>query len=88
MDHCCGSSWGNKKIQPLSLRWYDMVLLGIDCAQNFLVQGELETENVGVALGQSEPKLVESSGLQVDADSTLQQLGPALVATSGRTVVK
>ena len=62
-----------------------MVLLGVDCAQNSLVQGELETENVGVAL---EPELVESSGLQVDADSALQQLGPALVATSGRIVVK
>ena len=65
-----------------------MVLLGVDCAQNFLVQGELETENVGVAPGQSEPELVESSRLQVDADSVLQQLSPALVATSGRIVVK
>ena len=62
-----------------------MVLLGVDYAQSSLVQEELETENVGVAL---EPELVESSGLQVDADSALQQLGPALVATSGHTVVK
>ena len=85
MDHCCGSSWGNKKTQPKSLRWCDTVLLGVDYAQSSLVQEELETENVGVAL---EPELVESSGLQVDADSILQQLGPALVATSGHTVGK
>ena len=62
-----------------------MVLLGVDYAQNSLVQGEVEMENVGVAL---EPELMESSGLQVDADSALQRLGPALVATSGRIVVK
>ena len=62
-----------------------MVLLGVDYAQSSLVQEELETENVGVAL---EPELVESSGLPVEADSAPQQLGPALVATSGRIVVK
>ena len=88
MDHCCGSSWGNKKIQPLSLRWYDMVLLGVDCAQNFLVQRELETENAWVASEQSELELMEFFELQASADSVLQQLGPALVATSGRIVVK
>ena len=62
-----------------------MVLLGVDYAQSSLVQEELETENVGVAL---EPELVESSGLPVDADSAPQQLGPALVVTSGHTVAK
>ena len=49
------------------------------------MQEELETENVGVAL---EPELMEFSGLPVDADSVPQQLSPALVATSGRIVVK
>ena len=65
-----------------------MVLLDADYAQNFLVQGELETENAGVAPEQSELELVELFGLQAGADSVLQQLGPALVATSGRIVVK
>ena len=65
-----------------------MELLDADCAQNFLVQGELETENVGVAPEQSELESVEFFGLQAGADSVLQQLGLALVATSGRIVVK
>ena len=65
-----------------------MVLLGADYAQNFLVQGELETENAGAAPEQSELGLMEFFGLQASADSVLRQLGPALVATSGRIVVK
>ena len=85
MDHCCGSSWGNKKTQPKSLIWCDMVLLGVDYVQSSLVQEELETENVGVAL---EPESVEPSGLPVDADSAPQQLGLALVVTSGHTIAK
>ena len=72
----------------MNLRWYDMVLLDADYAQNFLVQGELEMENAGVAHEQSELEFVELFGLQAGADSVLQQLGPALVATSGRIVVK
>ena len=62
-----------------------MVPLGVDYAQSSLVQEELETENVGVAL---EPELMGPSGLPVDADFAPQQLGPALIVTSGHTVAK
>ena len=72
----------------MNLKLYDMVLLGPDYAQSFLVQGELETENVGVALERLELELMEFFELQASADSVLQQLGPALVATSGHIVVK
>ena len=62
-----------------------MELLGVGYAQNSLVQEELETGNVGVAL---EPELMEASGSPVDAGFAPQQLGPALVVTSGHTVAK
>ena len=72
----------------MNLRWYDMVLLGADYAQNFLVQGELETENAGAAPEQSELELVEFSGSLAGADSVLQQLDPVLVVAGGHIVVK
>ena len=45
-------------------------------------------ENVGVVREQRKLGLKEFSRLQADADSILRQPGPALVATSGRIVVK
>ena len=45
-------------------------------------------ENAGVVPEQRELGLKEFFGLQADADFVLRQPGPALVATSGRIVVK